>query len=252
MSTDQDTIQGDGTATAVSNEPGNTDGSDDPKLPRLRRPEDATFLSEKFTETERLVKAALATQDSEKALYIITKGALSLGSSDIHYDFAEQGVSLRMRIDGNLSTIFSLSKREYSLILERIKYNSELKLNITNIPQEGKYRIQDATSRIDVRISTLPVKNGENVVCRILDSTHAIPEFSQLGFMWTSKRKIDTCLKKKQGMILVTGPTGSGKTTTLYSILTTLNTPNRKVITLEDPIEYALAGVVQSEVSEKT
>ena len=146
-----------------------------------------------------------------------------------------------MRIDGNLSTIFPLTKREYGLIMERIKYNSGLKLNITNIPQEGKYRIQDDTSILDVRISTIPVKGGENIVCRLLDSTNAIPEFANLGFMWTSKRQIDQCLRKKQGMILVTGPTGSGKTTTLYSILTTLNTPNKKVITLEDPVEYSLA-----------
>ncbi len=83
---------------------------------------------------------------------------MSFGSSDIHYDYTDSGVSVRMRIDGNLSTIFPLTKREYSLIMERIKYNSGLKLNITNIPQEGKYRIQDDTSLLDVRISTIPVK----------------------------------------------------------------------------------------------
>ncbi len=137
-------------------------------------------------------------------------------------------------------TIFALELRQYKLLLERLKYKSELKLNITNIPQDGKYRILDDVSRIDVRVSTLPVKNGENVVCRILDSTNAIPKVSDLGFIWTSKRQIDKSLKKKAGMILVTGPTGSGKTTTLYSIMQELNVPEHKIITLEDPIEYDL------------
>lgn len=135
-------------------------------------------------------------------------------------------------------------------MLERLKYKSDLKLNITDVPQDGKYRIADAGGKIDVRISTLPVKYGENAVCRILDSTKSIPELSDLGFMWTSKRQIEKSMKKKNGTILVTGPTGSGKTTTLYSMLQTLNTPERKLITLEDPIEYEIPGIVQSEVDE--
>ncbi len=144
-----------------------------------------------------------------------------------------------------------LDRRQYKLMLERLKYKSELKLNITHVPQDGKYRIEEEGQRIDVRISTLPVKWGENVVCRVLDSTGAIPKISDLGFMWTSKRQIDRSLSKTNGMILVTGPTGSGKTTTLYSMLQNLNTESRKIITLEDPVEYELPGVVQSEVDEK-
>jgi len=132
-----------------------------------------------------------------------------------------------------------------------MKYKSELKLNITDIPQDGKYRITTGGDRIDVRVSTLPVHHGENVVCRILDSTKSIPAVEELGFMWTAKRQIDRSLSKKSGTVLVTGPTGSGKTTTLYSILTELNTREKKIITLEDPIEYELPGVVQSEVDEK-
>jgi type II secretory ATPase GspE/PulE/Tfp pilus assembly ATPase PilB-like protein len=119
------------------------------------------------------------------------------------------------------------------------------------VPQDGKYRITADGDRIDVRVSTLPVRYGENAVCRILDSTKSVPTVDDLGFMWTSKRQITKALKKKNGTILVTGPTGSGKTTTLYSMLTELNTPDRKIITLEDPIEYELIGIVQSEVDEK-
>lgn len=209
------------------------------------------FQSDKFDQLARCVHDALEKQDSDMALTLITKGALSLGSSDVHYDLTETEASIRLRIDGNLVTIFSLSIREYKLLLERLKYKSELKLNITNVPQDGKYRITDDGGRIDVRVSTLPVKTGENVVCRLLDSTNAIPKASELGFIWTSKRQIDKSLKKKSGMILVTGPTGSGKTTTLYSMMQELNTPEHKIITLEDPIEYDLPGVVQSEVNEK-
>lgn len=195
---------------------------------------------------------ALHHQDSDTALSLITRGALGLGSSDIHYDTREHEVVIRIRTDGNLSEIASLSRAEYKLLLERLKYKSNLKLNITEVPQDGKYRIEEAGGgKIDVRISTLPVKYGENIVCRILDSTQTIPLLGQLGFMWTAKRQIEKSMEKKNGTILVTGPTGSGKTTTLYSMLSTLNTSDRKIITLEDPIEYEVAGIVQSEVDEK-
>ena len=205
----------------------------------------------RFAILEMEIHAALARQDSDATLTLITKWALGFGSSDIHYDTAEAEIHIRLRIDGELTRVAALTRAEYKLLLERLKYKSDLKLNLTDIPQDGKYRITTDDERIDVRVSTLPVRYGENVVCRILDSTRAIPSVDDLGFMWTSKRQIDRSLKKKNGTILVTGPTGSGKTTTLYSMLTSLNTEDRKIITLEDPIEYELAGIVQSEVDEK-
>ncbi len=209
-------------------------------------------LVEKFAELEKHVHQALLAQDSDTALILLTKGALGLGSSDIHYDLSEKEAEIRMRIDGSLVTVMRLSRPEYKHLLERLKYKSELKLNLTNIPQDGKYRITEVENgHIDVRVSTLPVRTGENVVCRVLDSTKSIPKVGELGFVWTSKRQIDKSLEKKSGMILVTGPTGSGKTTTLYSMMQDLNTTARKIITLEDPIEYELPGVVQSEVNEK-
>ncbi len=206
---------------------------------------------ERFASLAIEIHATLSRQDSDATLTLITKWALGFGSSDIHYDTWDTDIRVRLRIDGELIDIVTLSRAEYKLLLERLKYKSDLKLNLTEIPQDGKYRITTETERIDVRVSTLPVRYGENVVCRILDSTKAIPIVAELGFMWTSKRQIDRSLKKKNGTILVTGPTGSGKTTTLYSMLTSLNTEDRKIITLEDPIEYELAGIVQSEVDEK-
>jgi len=150
-------------------------------------------------------------------------------------------VNVRIRIDGELTRATRLAKNEYKLLLERIKYKSNLKLNIVDVPQDGKYRIISDDEHIDVRVSTLPVRYGENAVCRILDSTKSVPTVDELGFMWTAKHQIEKTLKKKNGTILVTGPTGSGKTTTLYSMLTNLNTEDKKIITLEDPIEYELA-----------
>lgn len=205
----------------------------------------------RFYELEKKIHEFLVKQDSDSTLTLITKGALGFGSSDIHYDQSEHGVAIRLRIDGDLETIATLTRSEYKLLLERLKYKSNLKLNITEVPQDGKYRITDNDEKIDVRVSTLPVQYGENAVCRILDSSRSIPTIDTLGFMWTAKRQIEKSLRKKNGTILVTGPTGSGKTTTLYSMLTTLNTPDKKIITLEDPIEYELEGIVQSEVDEK-
>lgn len=207
--------------------------------------------TENYDELVRGLHEKLRLQDSDAALTLMTRGALGFGSSDIHYDTSDTTIAIRIRIDWELVTIGTFDKWEYKLLLERLKYKSNLKLNITEVPQDGKYRIVDGGDRIDVRVSTLPVRYGENAVCRILDSTKSIPTVDQLGLMWTSKRQIEKSMKKKNGTILVTGPTGSGKTTTLYSLLTTLNTPDRKVITLEDPIEYELPGVVQSEVDEK-
>jgi type II secretory ATPase GspE/PulE/Tfp pilus assembly ATPase PilB-like protein len=221
------------------------------KLEEVKEKSHTTTDTERFRPLAEALHDRLRNQDSEAALTIMTKGALWLGSSDIHYDTSDKNIAIRIRIDGELMTITELEKSEYKLLLERLKYKSNLKLNITEVPQDGKYRITDGGDRIDVRVSTLPVRYGENAVCRILDSTKSIPTVGDLGFMWTSKRQIDKALKKKNGTLLVTWPTGSGKTTTLYSMMTTLNTPDKKIITLEDPIEYELPGIVQSEVDEK-
>ena len=133
-----------------------------------------------------------------------------------------------------------LTVAEYKLVLERLKYAAGMKLNIIDVPQDGKYSLQLSQKKLDVRVSVLPAKYGENVVCRVLDASQAIVDFDQLGFFWTSKRIVSKAISKKNGMILVTGPTGSGKTTTLYTMLSSLNTRDKKMITIEDPVEYEL------------
>ncbi len=216
------------------------------------------IFSNKFIKIEKQVKKALTDRQTDKALYDLTIWALYLGASDIHFEVYEKDIIIRFRIDWILVHIFILNKSEYKSILERLKYSASLKLNIINIPQDWKYDLKiklkwrSWEKKLDVRVSTLPTKYWENIVCRLLDSSKAIVNFEDLGFYWTSKRMIKKAISKNSWMILVTGPTGSWKTTTLYTILNQLNTPNKKIITLEDPIEYELDWVIQSEIDENS
>lgn len=217
----------------------------------LKKEEKKGYFSARFKKIEDKVKLALKEQKTDEALTDITIWALVLNSSDVHYDTFKDYVVVRFRIDWILVDIFRLTHKEYKPVLERLKYSSALKLNITDVPQDWKFGLEIDDRKIDVRVSTLPVWWYENVVCRILDNTNAIIDFEKLWFFWTTKRILERAISKNNWMILVTWPTGSGKTTTLYTILAKLNTREKKVITLEDPIEYRLDWVIQSEVSEK-
>ncbi len=216
------------------------------------------IFSDKFSKIEKQVKKSLIERKTDQALSDLTFWALYLGVSDIHYEAYEKHVVVRFRIDWVLVSIFNLSHWEYKSILERIKYSANLKLNISNVPQDWKYdlkvKLKDKENfkKIDVRVSTLPTKYWENIVSRLLDSSKAIVDFESLGFYWMSRRMIDKAISKNSWMILVTWPTGSWKTTTLYTILNKINNSDKKLITLEDPIEYELPWVIQSEVNEKS
>ena len=218
----------------------------------LAQEEKKEYQSDKFTKIETQVKDALSRQATDDALRDVSIWALVVWSSDVHYECFETYVVVRFRIDWVLVDIFRLTHAEYKKIVERLKYAAGLKLNISNVPQDGKYSLKiDGNKKIDVRVSTLPIHYGENIVCRILDSQKAIIDFEDLWFFWTSKRMLERAVSQKDGMILITGPTGSGKTTTLYTILNKLNSREKKIITLEDPIEYELEWVVQSEIDDK-
>ena len=240
-------------ATQVQNTDPKVEKTEDLKKVILASEIKRDYRSDKFEKIKTKVSESLAKQDTDEALRDITLGALVLWSSDIHYECSETDASIRFRIDWVLVDIFTLTKKQYKSVLERLKYSANLKLNISNVPQDGKYSTtMEWAKNIDVRVSTLPIKYGENVVCRILDSSKSVVDFEKLWFFWTSKRMIERAINKKNGMILVTGPTGSGKTTTLYTILNKLNQRETKIITLEDPIEYELPGIIQSEVDDKT
>ncbi len=208
------------------------------------------YSSDRFLMIEKKVKDALKNQNTDEALKDVTIWALVVWWSDVHYDLYELEVIVRFRIDWVLVDIFKLTHKEYKFILERLKYSASLKLNIMDIPQDWKYSLNIEEKKIDVRVSTLPTKYWENIVCRLLDWSKAIVDFEMLWFFWTSKRMVEKAITKKNWMVLVTGPTGSWKTTTLYTILSKLNTREKKIITLEDPIEYEMQWIIQSEVDD--
>ncbi|MFN7160354.1 MAG: GspE/PulE family protein [Candidatus Gracilibacteria bacterium] len=186
----------------------------------------------------------------EDAVDGIIFGALKMGASDIHMQPESKEVSMRFRIDGVLHTIFTFPISVYGKILIRMKFRSALKMNVILVPQDGKFAFQLSDREIDIRMSTLPTEFGETVVLRLLDAKKGIVPFKDLGFIGITHHHLELAIGARNGMILVTGPTGSGKTTTLYSILNTISTPKIKVITLEDPVEYHLPNISQSQIHE--
>lgn len=188
---------------------------------------------------------------SEEALNFIHVGAIKTGASDIHYQPENQSVSVRFRIDGILQQVLELDLSTYNYLSNQLKYKAGMRLNITNVPQDGRYHFTVNERSIDVRVSSIPTEYGESFVCRLLDSKKKSLHFEELGFEGRNIAILHQALEIPNGMILVTGPTGSGKTTTLYSMLQEFNTPDNKIITLEDPIEYHLSGLTQSQINEK-
>ncbi|MFH1387695.1 MAG: GspE/PulE family protein [Patescibacteria group bacterium] len=182
-------------------------------------------------------------------IMLIASGVKS-ESSDIHIEAEEEDVKIRFRIDGILYTIASLDKAIWPKIISRIKLISNLKINITDKPQDGRFTIYLTNDQIDVRISCLPTVFGESVVMRLLRSSKVGLSFEDLGLRDYAFNQLKKEVERPNGMILTTGPTGSGKTTTLYAILNKLNKPGVKIITLEDPIEYKLKGINQSQVDQ--
>lgn len=175
-------------------------------------------------------------------------GALEIGTSDVHIEAEEKDVAVRYRIDGVLQDVAKIKKDRWEQLINRIKLVAGLKLNVTSKPQDGRFTIFIGGEKVDVRTSTLPTAFGESVVMRLLVPSAIGLEFQQLGFRDAAFKKLEAEIVKPNGMIVTTGPTGSGKTTTLYAILKRLNTEDVKIITLEDPVEYKLEGINQSQI----
>lgn len=179
---------------------------------------------------------------------IILMGAIALRASDIHLEPEDQKQTrLRVRIDGVLEVVSFLPAGVYAAVLSRIKLVSGLKLNITRRSQDGRFTINFENREIEVRTSVLPSEYGETIVMRILDP-HSLRDVSELGMRPGLMKIINQELERPNGMILLTGPTGSGKTTTLYAFLNKIKNPGIKIITIEDPIEYRLEGISQTQV----
>jgi len=182
-----------------------------------------------------------------KILEILLAGAISLKASDVHLEPEEESIRLRYRLDGVLTDILRFDKETYELLLSRIKLVSELKLNLKEKAQDGRFSIKLAEVEIEVRTSLLPGPYGESVVLRVLNPDAIAVELDKLGIHPKLLEILNKEVKKPNGMILTTGPTGSGKTTTLYAFLKRIYNPEIKVITIENPIEYHLPGIVQTQ-----
>ncbi len=180
---------------------------------------------------------------------VLMGGSIKLGSSDIHLEPQEKGVKIRIRVDGVLHKVTTLPKAIYNKILSRIKLLSSMKLNVTEQAQDGRFNILLNQKEIEIRASLLPSQHGESIVMRILDPENLI-DVKDLGLRDDLFELFTKEISRPNGMIIVTGPTGSGKTTTLYAFLKNINNPKIKIITIENPVEYQLGGVIQTQVDE--
>ena len=202
-----------------------------------------------MVEDER-IDVSEVTEESQKApivkvVSLILNEAIKKRASDIHIEPCEKFLKIRYRIDGNLHDVLTLPKKNQNAILARLKIMSRLDITETRMPQDGRFTINFEGKEIDFRVSVLPTTFGGKVVMRILDKSSINIGLDKLGFLPEPLSTFKTALARPYGMILVTGPTGSGKSTTLYSIINQINTPERNIITLEDPVEYETEGITQ-------
>jgi general secretion pathway protein E len=195
--------------------------------------------------------------DGEQLLLKLQEYCTQIGASDIHTSPEKEKVRVEIRIHGMLDELKPLTHERYEQLVRRVKFLAKLKLNITNIPQDGQYTFEGPATEgasatenrvVNVRVATIPSRFGETITLRLLDPRRGILSLEQLGFPQDMRAKLEELVKLPNGLMLVTGPTGSGKTTTLYALLQTLIGTHRNIITLEDPVEYEIGGIVQSEI----
>lgn len=181
----------------------------------------------------------------------IFEQAVKAKASDIHVEPSENNVRVRMRIDGQLLQILTIPKKAQSAVITRLKIIGNMDIAEKRVPQDGRYRLMVNGNEIDVRMSSLPTVHGEKVVMRLLNKENFLISKSNLGFSKENIKKFDALLNNPNGVILITGPTGSGKSTTLYAMLNELNNGTENIITVEDPVEYTVGGVNQVQVNSK-
>ncbi len=205
--------------------------------------------------TKTALKAAMDASVALKSLERVSRvfdmiltGAFALRASDIHFEPSEEGAVMRLRIDGLLTEIYDFAPDLYRQINSRIKLLSGVKLNISNRAQDGRFSVLKGSAETEMRVSFIPGNYGESIVMRILDPEATKVSYKELGIHSKLLARLEREIRRPNGMLLTTGPTGSGKTTTLYSFLREIHSPEIKIITIEDPIEYHLAGIVQTQV----
>ncbi|PIU41579.1 MAG: secretion system protein E [Candidatus Omnitrophica bacterium CG07_land_8_20_14_0_80_42_15] len=183
-----------------------------------------------------------------KLVDLIIGEAIKRRASDIHIEPEEKDLRIRYRVDGVLHDVFKIPKKNQNAVIARLKIMSKLDITESRLPQDGRFKIRMEKKEIDFRVSVLPITYGGKIVLRALDKANLSIGLDQLGFLPEPLRVFQEAIKKPFGMILITGPTGSGKSTTLYSIVSRLNTPERNIITIEDPVEYQVDGITQVHV----
>lgn len=196
-----------------------------------------------------------STMDDGDFIMELIRLTFQAGASDLHFQPEAKGIFMKMRKDGILKQILSFQTDDFARYLQKLKFISWVRMNIDYLPQDGRFsfevNINNKPKTIDVRVNFMPGLRAESIVMRFLDSSKGIASFTQIGYTRDNLQQIQKHLTDTYGMVLVTGPTGSGKTTTLYSMLNALNTGEKKIITLEDPIEYELDGIQQSQMNFK-
>jgi type IV pilus assembly protein PilB len=203
---------------------------------------------EKAPQSEKELEEVVKSAPVSKMVSVILRHAVEGGASDIHIEPGDADSRVRYRIDGELHETLTLPKYIHASVVSRIKVVANLKIDETRKPQDGRIHMEIEGKKIDFRVSTLPLTGSEKVVMRILDVTRGAPKLETLGFMGRNMNVVKRQIEQPNGLFLVTGPTGSGKSTTLFSALSLLNKENVNIVTLEDPVEYYLAGANQSQV----
>ena len=201
------------------------------------------------------IEADIRDVVSEAPIVKVVNGIISQGvedgASDLHFEPQEKELVVRFRIDGVLHEIMSIPKRMQSGILSRLKIMSEMDIAERRIPQDGRIGLLVGGKAIDIRVASMPTVYGEKIVLRILDKSSVLLGLADLGFSQKALARFEKSFKKPYGAMLVTGPTGSGKSTTLYATLNVLNTKEKNIITVEDPVEYRLSGINQTQINPK-
>jgi type IV pilus assembly protein PilB len=184
-----------------------------------------------------------------KIVSTVLEFAIKARASDVHIEPGEDRTRIRYRIDGILQEKLILPRSVHDAVVSRIKILSDMKIDEKRIPQDGRFNFRSGEEEVDLRVSSLPTVHGEKIVMRLLKKTGKVPSLPELGLRGRALKDLQTAILVPHGIVLITGPTGSGKTTTLYSILTNINTPKVNIVTLEDPVEYQMAGVNQVQIN---
>ena len=207
-----------------------------------------TYQEEKRADTESVLERVMAEAPITKIVAVILRHANEGRASDIHIEPGEDKLKIRFRVDGVMYTSLILPKSIQPAVVSRIKILSSLKIDEARVPQDGRFHSIIDGKKIDFRVSTFPTSFGEKVVLRLLDPTVGVKKFELLGLDGRNLRVVNEAIDRPFGMILISGPTGSGKSTTLYSILKSMNAEEVNIVSLEDPVEYLVEGVSQSQI----